>query len=275
MQRALLGGLLLAVACPLIGAFLVLRRMSLMGDGLGHVAFAGVGLGMFLGVNPVLTAGVTALVGALGIEAVRQRRRESGDLALAVFFYTGISAAAVLSGLAGQFNGSLLSYLFGSILTIAPAELWFIAGLAVAVVAVMAVAWRALLAVASDEEVAQTAGLPVRWLNALVAVLAAVTVTLAMRIVGILLVAALLVIPVAISLQRTKSFTAMLAVAVAHAILAVAVGLVAVFWLDLPPGGTIVLTLVGMFVLTLVWNQLAAPCRWAMLASRSTPPAQS
>lgn len=247
MQLALLAGLAVGAAAPLIGVFLVQQRLSLLGDGIGHVAFAGVAAGLLLGVWPVGAALAAAVVGAVGIERLRARGRTSGDVALALLFYSGIAAGVVLVGLSDSFDARLLSYLFGSVLTVSPADAWTVVGLGLAVVAVLGVVGRALFAVILDEESARVSGLPVDLLNTLLAVLAATTVVAAMRVVGVLLVAALMVLPVAAAQLVARSFRATAGLAVAVAVLGVVVGLAVARVAGLPPGGTIVLVVAGVF----------------------------
>ncbi|MCA1691178.1 MAG: metal ABC transporter permease [Actinobacteria bacterium] len=196
MQLALAAGLVVGASAPLIGTFLVHKRLALMGDGVGHVAFAGVAAGLLFGISPLWTALVVAVAGAVAIEWLRLRRRASGDLALAVFFYSGIAGGVVLTGLAGSLNAGVLTYLFGSILTVSPADTVTIVVLGVVVLAAVAASWRALFSVILDEEAARVAGLPVDALSLGLAALAAITVVAAMRVVGVLLVAALMVLPV-------------------------------------------------------------------------------
>ena len=191
MQLALVAGLVVGTCAPLIGTFLVPRRLSLLGDGIGHVAFAGVAAGLLAGVWPIWTALAAAVLGAVGLEWLRSRGRASGDLALALVFYSGIAGGVVLTGLAGSLDASTLTYLFGSILTVDPGDALIVAGLGVVIVASVVVAGRALFSVVLDEEAARVAGLPVDRLNLVLAALAAVTVVAGMRVVGVLLVAAL------------------------------------------------------------------------------------
>ena len=165
MQLALASGIAVGAVAPLIGTFLVQKRLSLMGDGVGHMAFAGVAAGLLFGFSPLWTALVVAVAGAVTIEWLRLRRRASGDLALAVFFYSGIAGGVVLTGLAGSLNAGVLTYLFGSVLTVSPTDVVTIAALAVAILAVVAVTWRAMFSVVLDEEAARVAGLPVDALN--------------------------------------------------------------------------------------------------------------
>ncbi len=250
MQLALVSGLAVGACAPLIGTFLVQKRLSLMGDGIGHMAFAGVAAGLLMGVSPLWMALVVAVAGAMTIEWLRLRRRASGDLALAVFFYTGIAAGVVLIGLAGSLNSGVLSYLFGSVLTVSPGDALSICVLGSAILAVLALTWRALFAVAVDEEAARVAGLPVDALSLGLAALTAVTVVAAMRVVGVLLVAALMVLPVGSAQRLAHSFGATLRWAVAIGLGSVVVGLTVARAVDLAPGGTIVLVAAATFTVT-------------------------
>jgi zinc transport system permease protein len=242
MQLALAAGLVVGACAPLVGAFLVHKRLSLLGDGIGHMAFAGVAAGLLLNIAPLWTALAAAVLGALMVERLRRMRVAAGDLALALLFYGGIAGGVVLSGLAGSLNASMLSYLFGAVLTVTPGDIWTIAGIGGLILIVLAVTGRALFSVLIDEESARVAGLPVDALNALLAVLAAVTVVIAMRVVGILLVAALMVLPVGASQAFARSFRTMLAGASALGVVSVVAGLSASRAWNLAPGGAIVLT---------------------------------
>jgi zinc transport system permease protein len=257
MQRALIAAVLVGVAAPAIGTFLVQRRLALMGDGIGHIALTGVALGFLLGTAPVLTAIVVSILGAVTIELIRERGRATGDVALALLFYGGIAGGVLLIGLSP--NGSsatLVSYLFGSLSSVRPIDLVVIAGLSIAVIGVVVVFGRELFAVCSDEEVARVSGLPVRFLNILVAVTAAVTVTVAMRVVGLLLVSALMVVPVAAAQQLTSSFRATRIAACAVGVAASVGGLVVAFYANVAPGASTVVLALGVFLLAAVASQL-------------------
>jgi zinc transport system permease protein len=247
MQRALLAGLIIAVVFPLIGVFLVLRRLSLIADTLSHVALAGIAIGLFAGIPPILAALVVDLAGGLGIEALRTRGRLSGEAALAVFLSGGLAVAIVLIGLARGFTVDLFGYLFGSITTVAPLDLWVIGALGAVTAGTVLVLYKDLFAVTFDEEAARTSGMPVGALNLLLTVLTALVVVLSMRIVGILLVSALLVIPALAAMRVATSFRGTVGAAVAFAVGAVLLGLVAAFYLDVAAGGAIVLVALGMF----------------------------
>ena len=249
MQRALVAAVLVGLAAPAIGTFLVQRRLALMGDGIGHIALTGVALGILLGTAPVLTAIVVAIAGAVTIELIRERGRTSGDVALALLFYGGIAGGVLLIGLSpGGSSTTLVGYLFGSLTSVRPADLAVIAGLSLAVLAVVVVFGRELFAVCMDAEVARVSGLPVRFLNILVAVTAAVTVTVAMRVVGLLLVSALMVVPVATSQQLTRSFRGTWLGACALGVVASVGGLVIAFYADVAPGAATVVLALGLFL---------------------------
>lgn len=250
MQLALVAGLFVGASAPLIGTFLVQKRLSLMGDGIGHVAFAGVAAGLWAGIWPVWTALVVAVAAAVAIEFLRSRGHASGDLVLAVVFYSGIAAGVVVSGLAGSLNGSILTYLFGTILTVTPGDAWTIAGLGLVILVTIGGLWRALFAIVLDEESARVSGLPVDALNLVVAVLTAVTVVAAMRVVGVLLVAALMVLPVAAAQRLARSFLTTMRLSMAVGALSVIAGLATARVVGLAPGGTIVLIASAVFVLS-------------------------
>lgn len=251
MQLALAAGLVVALCAPLIGTFLVEKQLSLLGDGLGHLAFAGVAAGLLLAVSPLWAALVVTVVGAIALEVLRTRGKASGDLLLALFFYGGIAAGAVLASRATAEGRSVnvLPYLFGSILTVTPDDVWLIAALGLVIVVSVAVAGRALFAIVVDEESARVAGLPVVTLNGLLVALAAITIVAATQVVGTLLVAALMVLPVASGRLLARSFKTTIVVAVVVGLVSVVVGLgLSRVW-ALAPGGAIVLVAAAVFVL--------------------------
>jgi zinc transport system permease protein len=253
MIRALIGALITGVTAPAIGIYLVQRRLSLIGDGLGHVALTGVGLGLLTHTSPVLVAVVVAALGAVAVELVRERGKASGDVALAIMFYGGISGGVVLVSLStAQNSRSLVSYLFGSPLTTSGQDLVVIGILGAIVLAVALLLRPWLFAVCHDEEYARVAGLPIRLLNVTLAVTTAVTVTAAMRAVGLLLVSALMVVPVATAQQVTRGFNATMYLAMVLGVAASVTGLGVSWQLDTAPGATIVLlAIVGFVAVTL------------------------
>jgi zinc transport system permease protein len=249
MRLAFAIGAIVGVLAPAVGFFLVQRQQSLIGDGIGHVAFAGVAIGYLVGISPVLTALVAAVVGAVAIEWLRSRRHAAGDQALALVFYTGLALGVVLISVAGALNVNLLAFLFGSILTVTTTDLALVAVLGVAGLATVALLYRALAGVVLDEEGARVAGVPIAALNVVVAVLAALTVALSMRVVGILLIAALMVLPVIAASRIAWSMRSTMLLAMAIGLASVLAGLSVSYYADLPPGGTIVLLAAGAFVL--------------------------
>jgi zinc transport system permease protein len=252
MRLALVAAVLVGLAAPAVGTFIVQRRLALLGDGIGHVALTGVALGFLTGAAPVLTAVVVATLGAVAIDMVRARGRTSGDVALALMFYGGIAGGVLLIYLApGQSNATLTSYLFGSISSVDAQDIWVISILAVAVLGVVAIFGRELFVLCQDEEVAKASGLPVRFLSFLIAITAALTVVIAMRVVGLLLVSALMVVPVATSQQLTRGFRSTMVLAMSLGVVATVGGLTSAFYADVPPGADIVLFALFGFVFAL------------------------
>jgi zinc transport system permease protein len=206
MQRALIAAAFTGLAAPVVGTYLVQRRLSLMGDGIGHVAVTGVALGLLTGTSPLWTAAVVAILGAVLIELIRARGHTNGDVALALLFYGGLAGGVLLTGLGGESAATLQEYLFGSLLTMSISDVLVTMALSTVVILVGLGLAPQLFAVAQDQEFARVTGLRVGFYNVLVAVLAAVSVSVAMRTVGLLLVSALMVVPVATSQQLTRSF---------------------------------------------------------------------
>lgn len=252
MRLALGAGAIVGVLAPAVGFFLVQRRQSLVGDGIGHVAFAGVAAGILLDISPVLTALVAAVLGGVAIEVLRSRGGTAGDQALALVFYTGIALGVVLVASAGALDVDLFQYLFGSILTITRADVAVIAALGAVGLATVGLLYRALAAVVVDEEGARVAGVPIGALNVAVAALAAVTVALSMRVVGILLVAALMVLPVSAASRVAWSMRSTFLLSLAIGLGSALAGLSISYYADLPPGGTIVLVAAAVFLVALV-----------------------
>lgn len=250
MRRAWLAGLIMALICPLIGSFLVLRRQSLIGDGLGHIAFAGVAAGALWGFSPVLSAAVATILGALAIEQVRVRLSEAADMVLAIFFYSGMGLAVIFTGLNKEGGFNLGSVLFGSLMMVSRQDLLVVGILAIATALFVGLFYRPLQYLTFDETSARVAGLPVKKLNLLLALLTALTVALSMRIVGLLLVSAMMVIPVACALNTAKSFAGTILQAMAYGVASVCGGLIISYYGNLAPGGTIVLVCTVFFLLS-------------------------
>ncbi|MGC4808531.1 metal ABC transporter permease [Micromonospora sp. DT233] len=252
MQRALIGALVIGLAAPALGIYLVQRKLALIGDGVGHVALTGVGAGLLLNRSPVLVAVVVATLGAIAIELVRARGRTSGDLALALLFYGGIAGGVTLVGLSDATSAKLTAYLFGSLVTISPGDLATIVVLGVVLLVTMLALRPALFAVCHDEEYARVAGLPVQALNMLLAVATAVTVTIAMQAVGVLLISALMVVPVATAQQVTRGFRSTMAAAMALGLFAAGSGVWVAANADTAPGASVVLLAIASFLVVAV-----------------------
>ncbi|MDO5287852.1 MAG: metal ABC transporter permease [Actinomycetia bacterium] len=250
MQRALLAAVLTGLMAPAIGTYIVQRRLSLLGDGLGHVALAGVGLAFVTGLAPLPVAVVVAVAGAVVIELLRQRGKATGDLGLAIVFYGGLAAGVLLTGLAGRGAATLSGYLFGALTTVSTEDLVLV-GILAAVVLVATVGLRArLLAVSADEDFAKTMGLRVSGYNLLVVVLASITVTTAMRTVGLLLVSALMVVPVATAQNLFRSFGTGLFAAMGTGVAVALLGVLGSHQLDVAPGALIVLLGIAVFAVS-------------------------
>lgn len=251
MQRALLAAVLVGLTAPSVGVYIVQRRLALIGDGLGHIALAGVAVGVLTTSQPVLTALVAAVAGAVGIEMVRARGRTSGDVALAIMFYGGIAAGVVIISRApGGTPANLTGYLFGAITTTSGPDLVIFSLLAVVVLTVTLGLAPRLFAVSNDEEYARAAGLPVLGINLLLAVLTAATVVISMRVVGLLLISALMVLPVATAQLLAGSFRRTLLLAVGIGLVVSVGGTATSYYANTPSGGTIVLLSVALFAVT-------------------------
>lgn len=250
MQRALLAALLTGLIAPAIGIYIVQRRLSLLGDGLGHVAIAGVGLALLTGQAPVPVAVVVCIAGAVAVELLRQQGKATGDVGLAILFYGGLAAGVLMSGIAGAGAGALAQYLFGSLTSVTGSDLWLIGGLAVVVLVLTIGLSPQLFAVSTDEEFARTQGLRVRLYNVMIVAVAAVTVTLAMRTVGLLLVSALMVVPVAAAQNLVRGLFAALGTAMGIGVAVGVGGAIGAFYADTAPGALIVVLAIAVFAVS-------------------------
>jgi zinc transport system permease protein len=250
--RAFEAGILIALIAPLIGIFLVLRRYSLIADTLAHVSLAGVALGLLLKVNPLFTAFSVSAVASVLIERLRLSKKVYSDAALSVFLSGSLATALILLSISHGFSVNLFSYLFGSLVTVSQTDLYIIGAVGLLVLAAVLVAYKELLYVSFDEEAAQVAGIPTRAINILLIVLAGLTVSIAIPIVGALLIAALVVIPVLTALQFRQSFKRTILIAEIVSVFSVVTGIFVSYYLNLSAGGTIVLILSVLFGLSLL-----------------------
>lgn len=246
MQRALLAALLVGVVAPMVGIFVVQRGLSMIGDALGHVALAGVAIGVMLQSQPVWTALVVAVAAAVLIEGLRARGGTGSDVAIALMFHTGIALGVVLISTSPG-GGNLENFLFGAITTTTPADLITFAVLGVVVAVTTAVLRPRLFAVAQDEQFSRSQGLPVTALNMLLSALVAVTIVMSMRVVGLLLISALMIVPNAAAQRITRSFAAAWWTAMGLGAIAAVGGVTTSYQFDLPAGGTIVLLAVALY----------------------------
>ena len=261
MHRAFAAGVVTALICPAIGVFLIPRRLSLIADTLAHVALAGVALGLVLGVSPVLGALVVVLAGAVGMERLRARGALQGDAALAVFLSGGFAFAVVLISLARGFNADLFAILFGSILTVTTSDVWLILALGGMVTLAIGGFYRQLLAITLNEDLARTSGVPVGALNLLLTVLTALTIVVAMRMVGVLLVSAMIVIPTLTGFALGRSFHTATVIAIGIALLSMTSGLIAAYYLRLAAGGAVVLAALLIFAAARLTRPRLRPAR--------------
>ncbi len=256
MIRAFLAGITIGLASPLIGSFLVAKRYSIIADTLAHASLAGVAAGALLNINPLIGALGVGLVLALVIEKLRAGRVLTGDVALAMFLSGGLAVAIVLIGLSRNAQIDLFSYLFGSITTVSRQDLLIIMPLGLVVIAFTGLFYKELAYLAFDDESARVSGVETVLLNQALVILAAVTVVLSLRIVGGLLIGALMVIPVAAAMQNSRSFHQTIVYAVSLGLLSVIAGLFASFYLNIAAGGAIVLISLLLFGISFVWRKI-------------------
>ena len=256
MQRAFLAGILLAVIVPCIGIIVVLKRLSMMGDALSHTSLAGVAAGLVMGINPILGAVVACIAAALGIEAIRKRIPKFSEMSIAIIMSAGIGLAGVLSGFvknAANFN----SFLFGSIVAISDFEMILVVCISCAVLLTFLLLYKELFYIALDEQSARLAGIPVKSINFIFTILTAVTVSIAARTVGALIVSSLMVVPVACGMQVGKSYKQTVVYSILFAVSFTIAGLFLSYYLRLKPGGTIVLIGVLCLVVLLLIKRFA------------------
>ena len=248
MVRALWAGVIIAVIAPFIGSFLVVRRLSLIADALSHVALTGVAIGLLMGVNPLITTIFCTVFTAYIIEEIRSNERVSGESILAMILPGGLALALILISVANGFNANLFTYLFGSITTVTQQDVWIILLLGICVGSILLLFYRQFMYTSFDEESARTSGISTRLVNHTFMILIALTVSVAMKVVGALLIGALMVIPVITAMQVVRGFKASIFVSILIAIVSVIVGLVVSYYINLPAGATIVMVSIFLFI---------------------------
>ena len=248
--RGLIAGIIIAVIAPFIGIFLVLRRYSLIADTLSHVSFAGIAIGFLFGINPIITAIIASVVSSIAIERLRISKKVYGESALSLFLSGSLAIAVVLISLYHGFNTNLTNYLFGSIVTVEQSDLYIIAAVSIIVIALLIGFYKELIYISFDEDAAVVSGIPVRLINIVLIVLAALVVALSIPIIGILLISALIVIPVLTALQFRMSFKQTLIIAEVASLFSVIAGIISSFYANLSTGGTIVIIALICFILS-------------------------
>ena len=252
MQKALIAGVAVGIICSFMGTFLVLRRYSLFGDGIAHVAFGGISVGLFLGVFPLWTAFIVSIFGGLGLQKLRQSTKISGDSAVAVVLVSGLAVGVILVSSSGGFSVDLFSFLFGSILLISNEDAIMILAISAGIIATLTIMQKQFLHLTFNEEQAKLVGLRTTLLNYAFVVLASITVVTSMRLVGILLISALIVIPNITAMMFGKGFKKTVFISMSISVISVVSGILVSYFLNVAPSGTIVVIAVGILIGTLV-----------------------
>jgi len=256
MQRALISAIAISVICSIVGLFLVLKRHSLFGDALAHVAFGGISLGLFIGVYPLWTAYIVAILSAVGVNKLRESTKIPPDSSIAVLLTSGLAIGVILISISGGFTLNLFSILFGNILLVSNDDVIMILITDAIVIPVIYILYKKLVLIIFDENQAKVSGLNVTWINTLFIILASITVIASIRLVGVLLISSLIVIPNITALMLGKGFKKTLFISCAMSVFSVVFGIVISYYSNLAPSGTIVLTLVSMFLITVITKNM-------------------
>lgn len=257
IQKAFLAGIFVAITCSVLGLFLVLRKMSLIGDGLSHVSFGAIALGLFLGLYPFYVAVPVVIISSILILKISEKAKIYGDAAIGIVSAVGIAGGVILASLSGGFNVDLFSYLFGNILSISTSEVIFSIILSILVLSLIYFFYWDLFSITFDEEYAKTTGTKTDFINYLLVILTSINVVLSVKVVGVMLVSALLIIPAATALQLSRNFKTAIFIAALVSLLSVVTGITTSFFLDLPAGATIVMTSALFFTLSLLYKKVS------------------
>lgn len=247
-QHAVLAALLMSISCGIIGTYIVSRRMVFISGGITHTSFGGIGIAYYLGLPPLAGAAVFAILAALTTENLTRRKVLRNDSIIAILWSLGMAVGIIFIYLSPGYAPNLMSYLFGSIITVSATDLWFMLALALVVSLVFVFLYRPILYVAFDEQFARTRGIPVMFINYLLIVLVALTIVLSIRTAGIILVLAVLTIPQNISNLYTNRLSQIMIWSVVLGFTASILGLVLSYYLEIPSGATIIFTLVVMYL---------------------------
>lgn len=256
LQNAIIGGILVGITCAMIGSFIVLRKMSFLGDGLAHISFGGVAAGILFNINPLISALIFSVLSGVGIQKLKEMKIYS-DAAIGIFFSFGLALGVILISLSTGYTIDLYSYLFGNILAINQIDLILTSGITLLSIAIVFLLYKELFYITFDEESAQANGLPVKALNQILIIICALAIVTSMKIVGILLVSSFLIIPTTTALMlNIKSFKKTIFVSVIISIISVLMGIIFSYYLDIATGGAIVMTLVALFICALTYSKI-------------------
>jgi zinc transport system permease protein len=256
LQNAIIGGILVGITCAMIGSFIVLKKMSFLGDGLAHISFGGVAAGILFNINPLISALIFSVFSGFGIQKLKEMKIYS-DAAIGIFFSFGLALGVILVSLSKGYTIDLYSYLFGNILAISQIDLILTSGITLFALLIILLLYKELFYITFDEETAQANGLPVNSLNQILVIICALAIVTSMKIVGILLVSSFLIIPTTTALTLgVKSFKKTIFISVIISIISVLIGIIFSYYLDVATGGAIVMTLVGMFTLSLGYKRI-------------------
>ena len=264
LQNAFLSGMIIGMIAPLLGVFIVVRRLSLIADALSHVTLAGIAGSLYLSqsfvglatLNPIYLGIVASVSGSMLIERLRRLYKHYEELAIPIIMSGGLGVSAILISLASGFNTDLMSYLFGSVSAVSRQDLYIVLAVAIIVFIFLFAFFKELFVLSFDEEYAKASGLPAKWVHFLFMIVVALVIAASMRIVGILLVSSLITLPVAAAMRMAKGFKEAIMYSIVFGELAVVIGLVSAFYLDLAPGGTIVVTSIIILLIVIIAKKL-------------------
>jgi len=257
MQRALLAGFIIALICPLVGSFLILKRLSMIGDALAHISMAGIAAGLIIGINPTFTAIITATIASLLIDFLRKHFKKYDELSIAIIMAAGLGLGIILITLGGSDTANVISYLFGSIIAISNTDLLVIFFVSLLVFVLTILLYNKLFYITFDEEASKIRGIPVEIINIAFIFVTSLTIVVSIKITGVLLTSALITLPVASGLQLAQSFRTTTLLSIFFAQLSVFFGIITSFYLDWPPGGTIIISALLLLFLIIGWKKLS------------------
>ncbi len=264
LQNAVFSGMIIGIIAPLLGVFIVVRRLSLIADALSHVTLAGIAGSLYLSqsfsalalLNPIYLGIAASVAGSMLIERLRRLYKHYEELAIPIIMSGGLGISAIFISLASGFNTDLMSYLFGSVSAVSRQDFIVVVIIAVIVCIFLCIFFKELFVLSFDEEYAKASGLPAKWIHLLFMVVVALVIAASMRIVGILLVSSLMTLPVAAAMRLARGFKEAIVYSIVFGELSVVIGLVSAFYLNLAPGGTIVVTSIGILLIVILAKKI-------------------